>query len=230
MKSRRFLLAAAITLVVGGVLWYIAAYPRGMLMANIDYARGHFEIQTYGYPAPWYGEYSRLLDERYEVKLNRVAGCVVWPGLRWYANGYNKEMRTHLIEDYGRDIFEECQQIARKASEAKHRGRDEFNAAGAGDDKGLTAGLAKAALFEMKAEAIPPGVLVPQPKHEPIQLISAEEIALGPWRCNLKRKSFVGSTFYPDAPRHKHNYVEGVFDRTPAGKWVARVISSGSGG
>lgn len=38
------------------ILWSPLAYSRGMLMAYVDHACGHYEQKTFGYPAPWRGE------------------------------------------------------------------------------------------------------------------------------------------------------------------------------
>jgi hypothetical protein len=105
LKSRR---AWGVTIAVGltsTVLWSLTAYPRGMLMAHVDHARGHFELKAYGLPPPWEGEYARLLEEGYGVELNPVAGCVVTEGLVWYVAGYNSVSQRLLIERYRSDIF-----------------------------------------------------------------------------------------------------------------------------
>jgi hypothetical protein len=97
------------------VAWYFSAYPRGMLMACIDHARGHHELQVYGYP--FYPErelYARLLGERYGVKLHAIAGCVVSEDLVWFAAGYNAISQCLLNARYGKDIFEECWEQARQ--------------------------------------------------------------------------------------------------------------------
>jgi hypothetical protein len=92
----------------------------------------------------------------------------------------------------------------------------------------FTAEVAKKALLEMDSGEIPPGVIVPRPKDEPIEFLNADEIAVGIWRCNLKEKTFEASAFFPQAIRHKRNDVSGVFERTPDGKWVAKVKESSS--
>ena|ERR1022692_793802 len=97
-------------------------------------------------------------------------------------------------------------------------------------DQVLTAETAKKALLEMDPTQIPPGVIVRLPKDEPIQVVNADEIAVGGWTCNLKEKTFHASFAFPEAFRHKHNQVSGVFERTPDGKWVAKVTDSSSGG
>jgi hypothetical protein len=116
LKSRR---AWAVALVTVVFLWIPAAGLRGMLMAYIDHARGHREVKTLGHPPPWEGQYARLLNERYGVKLNRVAGCVVTPWLAWYVKGYNAASRGLLQGEYGPGLFEECARLAEQQFEAE---------------------------------------------------------------------------------------------------------------
>jgi hypothetical protein len=109
----------------------------------------------------------------------------------------------------------------------------ERNDQGAREDakeQALTAEIAKKTLLEMAPSQIPPGVTVHLPKDEPIEVVGPDEIAVGGWTCNLKEKTFHASFAFPDAPRHKQNHVTGVFQRTPDGKWVAKVTQSQSGG
>jgi hypothetical protein len=117
-KSTRSRVVAAAAVVALPVLWYASAHPRGVLVAHLDHARGRYEVLSAGYPAPWSGEYSCLLEERYGVKINRVADCVVSPWLGWYINGYNPTSRRLLEERYGKDIFRECAEEARQQREA----------------------------------------------------------------------------------------------------------------
>jgi hypothetical protein len=110
---RRFVLGAIVFVVV----WYAGSYPRGMAMAYIDHACGHYEEKTYGLPDPSRWEYARLLKERYDVKLHAVAGCEVYPDDEWYVGGYNAVSRRLLLQKYSKDIFAECY-----AEAAKHPG------------------------------------------------------------------------------------------------------------
>jgi len=100
----------------------------------------------------------------------------------------------------------------------------------AGAQAPLTAEAAKRALLEMDVGQIPPGVLVPHPKDEPIQQVNAGEIEFGLWRCKLNERTFHASALYPKAHRHKINEVSGVFEQGPDGKWVAKVTKATSGG
>jgi hypothetical protein len=100
--------------------WYISAYPRGMLVAWFDQARGHYEIQATGLPAPWRGETARLLDARYGVKLRGVAGCVVPLDVGIYVDGYSAVSEPHMLAHFGKDVFAECSEEARKAYEHRN--------------------------------------------------------------------------------------------------------------
>jgi hypothetical protein len=106
--------------VAAAVAWYVGAYPRGMLMAYIDHARGHYEIQAAGLPPPWVGRYTRLLEDRYGVRLNCVAGCVVTNNLMWYVGGYDSVSKRLLVEKHGRDIFAECASVAQQQWRPEH--------------------------------------------------------------------------------------------------------------
>jgi hypothetical protein len=96
-------------------------------------------------------------------------------------------------------------------------------------DLTLTAEIAKKSFLEMDLKQIPAGVLVPAPRDEPIKVLNADEIAVGNWNCNLKEKTFHGSAFYRDAPRHRINEVAGVFQQDRGENWVAKVTHSSSG-
>jgi hypothetical protein len=102
--------------VVAGVawvgLWCLTDYPKGVVGACIDQGLGHYEVKTYGYPAPWRGEHARLLKQRYGVELNAVAGCCVTEELTQYVSGYNATSGGLLLLRHGHDIFAECAELA----------------------------------------------------------------------------------------------------------------------
>jgi hypothetical protein len=100
------------------------SYSSGVREAYADHARGHYEIKTYGIPAPWDDECDRLLQEKYRVRLRQVAGCVVSHQFSAYVRGYNEASTRLLREKYGRDVFEECNQLARQKWEAAERNRE----------------------------------------------------------------------------------------------------------
>src|SRR5205814_6501752 len=118
---------ATLGVVIGvAILWYPTAYPRGMLVAYFDHARGNYQIMTYGFALlppleeERYVLYVRGLRERFGVKTTAVAGCVIDEAFVWYVDGYNSVSRRLLIEDHNADIFEECRRLAREQWEAAH--------------------------------------------------------------------------------------------------------------
>ena len=100
--------------------WCFLAYPRGVIVAWVDYTRGHYEVQTFGYPAPWAWEFRRLIQERYGVEVKAVAGCVVSPQLVWYVHGYNSVSCSRLRKKFGKDILAECVKEAQAAWQSEH--------------------------------------------------------------------------------------------------------------
>jgi hypothetical protein len=53
-------------------------------------ARGHYEIQSAGLPAPWSAEFDRVLQERYGIEDRMVGGGVISMAHRAYIEGYNR--------------------------------------------------------------------------------------------------------------------------------------------
>ena len=119
LLNRRRVILALISLVVG---WYAGSYWRGMSMAIIDRTIGHYEVKTYGYPSGSRWEYARQLKERYNVRLNAVAGCVVFPDQELYVGGYNSISERLLLAKFGKDIFTECFTEAERQWHAEHPG------------------------------------------------------------------------------------------------------------
>ena len=97
----------------------MAAPVRGKLSAYFDVHRGRYRLLTFGLPSAWLPEYARLLRERYSVELKPVAGCVVSPALVSYVDAYDKVSESAARRKFGRDIFTECAEEARKAWESK---------------------------------------------------------------------------------------------------------------
>src|SRR5262249_30212339 len=87
--------------------WYFTAYPRGMAMAYIDHACGHYEDKRYGLPLFFDGDDVDQLRENYGVTV-QYAGCGVDPELEWYTAGYNPVSHRLLNEKFGKDIIAEC--------------------------------------------------------------------------------------------------------------------------
>jgi hypothetical protein len=95
--------------------------------AEADIARDHLELRSYGKPAPWSGEYTRLLKEKMGVERVRIAGCVVGDELATAADAYNRVMRQEIKRRFGDDVFDklvaEGKQEYKRMQDEEKRGR-----------------------------------------------------------------------------------------------------------
>ena len=101
------------------LVWWLLAYPRGMMVAWFDQARGRDAIKSYGLPPPWYRDYFELVTQRYGVSIDRVADCEISFDTEWYAAGYNSVSGPRIRRRFGKDIFVECNFNARAAWQQK---------------------------------------------------------------------------------------------------------------
>jgi hypothetical protein len=105
------------------VVWYFAVFfidvyraqhrlaiiARAASEARNDIEQGEYKIQMIGGPpAAFDYEYVRLLRDRYGVKINVLASCVVPNEIEWYHDGYNCVSEPRIREHFGKDIFAEC--------------------------------------------------------------------------------------------------------------------------
>jgi len=118
--TRRRVLVGLVAVIFAVVGWWLLAYPRGMLGASFDNARGHYEIQVFGKPPPWESELARLLQTRYGVEIKSVAACIVTDQLVNYIEGYNAVSRSRIETRLGKDVFAECAREARTTWEREH--------------------------------------------------------------------------------------------------------------
>ena len=108
-RSRGRLILFGIGLFLLVVVWWFSAYPRGMIEAYTDHSGGQYKVKVYGGPpAPWVGDYYRLLRERHGVELDSVGTCTVTADLMRYADGYNSVSKPRIQARFGKDIFHEC--------------------------------------------------------------------------------------------------------------------------
>jgi hypothetical protein len=113
LRSRRTWAAAIVAALALAVQWYLTAYPRGMLMAYIDHARGHYKVLEQGdpYSPRAHEEYARLLEERYGVGLEAVGEGFLADK---YAGGYNQVSTYLLFRKHGKNVLSRCYNLARK--------------------------------------------------------------------------------------------------------------------
>jgi len=105
-------------------LWWLTwpwpfAAARGQLAARLDLGMGKYTMVVYGLPAPWGQDYYGLLSQRYGIQIQRVAYCIVSPSLVTYTDEFDKISSAAAIWKYGRNIFQECADEARKNWERK---------------------------------------------------------------------------------------------------------------
>lgn len=111
----RTLLASMGLLIVWWIAWpWPFAAARGQLAARLDLRMGNYTLVVYGLPPPWGRDYYDLLSQRYGIRVQRVADCIVSQSLVAYANEYDKLSSAAAIRKHGRDIFRECAEEARK--------------------------------------------------------------------------------------------------------------------
>jgi hypothetical protein len=77
------------------------------------------KILAYGLPSVWHSEYIRLLKEKYGIEMHTVALCIVSETLRSYADSYDEVSAAAANRKFGRDVFQESAEEARKRWESR---------------------------------------------------------------------------------------------------------------
>jgi len=113
-KKLAVVAALATSLLLMSVVWSVSASARGQIVARFDTSRGHYEVLGYGLPVQ---EYARLLRERCGIGFLPVALCIVSTSLISYVESYNSVSMAAADRRFGRAIFKECAEDARKSWE-----------------------------------------------------------------------------------------------------------------
>jgi len=94
----------------------------------------------------------------------------------------------------------------------------------------LTAEEARTALLELAKTAKDDwlGSLATDLANDRIERENGYRIRIGRWECDLSEKWFNATLVFPKAHFHHHNTWSGVIERSPRGKWVARVTEETS--
>ena len=121
-SSRRTWVGVVVVGIAFIVSLYLTTYHRGMIVAHLDHARGHYEVKAHGYVDGATFEYGRLLYRKYGVTPNIYGGCVVDATTSAYEAGYNSVSERLLIKKFGKNIFAEC---AAEARPELHRWRND---------------------------------------------------------------------------------------------------------
>lgn len=88
--------------------WYLTAPYRGWLAAQVDARGGHYRLLAYGRPPRENDEYVRLLRERYDIEVDRVAFCTPSWGIVAYADSYDRVSYAAANRKFGHDVFKEA--------------------------------------------------------------------------------------------------------------------------
>ena len=125
LKSNKRFLAVMIVVISVVAYWLFWPWPfaelRGQLAARIDLWSGSYKVLAIGLPSPWRAEYVRLLQERYGIRVQKMADCIVSESLVSYVRNYNELSASAANHRVGRDPFRECDEDARKAWEQQRR-------------------------------------------------------------------------------------------------------------
>lgn len=95
-------------------MWWATAPLRGRIAAHFDLRRRHYRLLVYGLPPAWRSGYADLLRERYGIEVRAVAYCIVSETLISYVEGYDTVSVAAANRKFGRDVFAECAEDARK--------------------------------------------------------------------------------------------------------------------
>jgi hypothetical protein len=126
VKHKRLFAVIGLVLLLPVLLqtWWLTAGTRGQLHARFDLWRGHFAIHTYGLNLSG-REYARILKDRYGIATHVDALCIVSESQISYADSYNKLSTAAANRKFGRDIFKECSEEARREWESRRAQRSE---------------------------------------------------------------------------------------------------------
>lgn len=118
LQRKKRLLAVATSVISLAGYWLSWPWPfaelRGKVAARIDLGIGSYKVLAIGLRAPWRNEYARLLHERYGIRVQTEAFCVVSHSLVAYITGYNTVSEASTIRKVGHDPFQECYEDAKR--------------------------------------------------------------------------------------------------------------------
>jgi len=122
LRNHKRLTATTLVLAIFLAWWPLASF-RGILVAHIDLALGHYEFLGYGLPPPWRFSEAQLLRERYGIEYRQVALCIVSPPLMQYADSYNSVSIPAITRKFGRDVIKETAEMEFVAWQKAHPDR-----------------------------------------------------------------------------------------------------------
>jgi LysM repeat protein len=104
---------------VGDELGYptneLIALELGRADATRDLSQGVLRLPIYGSPIEWSSDFSRILEEKYNIDRYGLGGPLITPGLTEYARGYSEISDRAIKEKFGTNFFERVLAEAKQA-------------------------------------------------------------------------------------------------------------------
>lgn len=98
-----------------------ADYEQGRADAQKDISHGVLAYEFAGLPAPTDDELIRLMKERYNIEMRRVAGDEVLIDRISHMIGYNEIALPEIQRRFGKDILQKVADEAKANYEKKHK-------------------------------------------------------------------------------------------------------------
>ena len=104
-----------------GQKYSASAYQAGRSEAIKDVKDNRLVIEVSGLPAPWSGQYAKLLADKYHVQLKTVAGCIVDSRIVGHERGYNEISIAEIERRFGRGFLAKTAGDVQKKWEQVHK-------------------------------------------------------------------------------------------------------------
>jgi len=104
-----------------GQKYSAGAYTAGRAEAINDIKANKLIIEVSGLPAPWSGEYTKFLADKYHVQLKTVAGCIVDSKIVAHERGYNEISVAEIERRFGHGVLEKSAEDVQKKWEQAHK-------------------------------------------------------------------------------------------------------------
>ncbi|HLW34712.1 MAG TPA: hypothetical protein VKS98_03545, partial [Chthoniobacterales bacterium] len=98
-----------------------SAYKAGRSDAMKDVKDNRLVIEVSGLPAPWSGEYAKLLAEKYHIQLKTVAGCIVDSRIVGHERGYNEISVAEIERRFGHGFLAKTAEDVQKKWQQAHK-------------------------------------------------------------------------------------------------------------
>lgn len=93
----------------------LIALELGRADATRDLSQGVLRLPIYGSPIEWSSDFSRILEEKYNIDRYGLGGPLITPGLTEYARGYSEISDRAIKEKFGTNFFERVLAEAKQA-------------------------------------------------------------------------------------------------------------------